>query len=454
MGCRRGTILAVEQRFPTVSRGLLSIFDQGIVSGTSFLTAALIGRVTSPDQLGWYYLVLSIVVIITCVQEQVVAAPYIVYSKRRSGSELAEYGGSMWLHHFAVTGMTIVGLLIAIALTSATGRTGIVPGLWALVGAAPLLMLRQGVRRFNLANLDVKGAIGVDAVVATLQLGGLVLIWYFGLMSLLSIFVVMGAACGLACLGWYFLDRPDVRFVRTRFVPDWRHNWRFGKWALPSYLVGNTTPQLMLWIVSLTIGAAATGVFGACATLIGMTTVLLTGIDNVLTPQASHAFATGGVRELRRILFLAAGFLAVTLGGLCLVVLATGDWLVVSVFGSQYVGTGAILTALAFSTLMNALGIVTGDGLWALDQPRPNFAADVVCMFVTLIAAVLLIAPFGPLGAALATLAGTSISAIVRTLTLVYYLNRAARETRPTRSVDGATEEFHLPLVPVPEAVV
>jgi O-antigen/teichoic acid export membrane protein len=409
---------------------------------------------TSPDRLGMYYLVLSIVVIITCVQEQLVASPYIVYSKRRSGRELAEFGGSMWLHHFVVTGITIIALLATIALATATGHSSIAPGLWALVGAAPLLMLRQGVRRFNLANLHVRAAIAVDAVVALVQFGGLVLLWYFDSLSLFGIFAVMGGACGLACLGWYFLDRPQVTFVGARFLSDWRHNWVFAKWALPSYLVGNTTPQLMLWIVSLTIGSAATGIFGACASLIGMTTVLLLGVDNVLTPQAAHAFATGGVQELRRILYLAAAFLGLTLGGLCVVVFVTGDWLVVSVFGSHYVGTGAILAALSLSTLMSALGIVTSSGLWAIDQARPNFAADVVCMTVTLIAAALLIVPYGAFGAALATLAGVAISAIVRTMTLAHYLNRAAGDLRPTPAPDATHKERTLPLLTAPEAVV
>ena len=100
-----GRFLAMELRFPLASRGLLSIFDQAIFSGTSFFTAVLIGRATSPDQLGHYYLVLSIILVITGIQEQLVAAPYLVYSKRRQGRELAEYAGTMWAHHLAVTSL-------------------------------------------------------------------------------------------------------------------------------------------------------------------------------------------------------------------------------------------------------------------------------------------------------------------------------------------------------------
>ncbi|MEX2112396.1 MAG: lipopolysaccharide biosynthesis protein [Pirellulales bacterium] len=416
--CLRG----IGARFPSASKGLLSIFDQAIVSGTSFLTAAIIGRTTSPDELGLYYLVLSIVLVVSGIQDNVISAPYIVYSKRRQGRELAEFAGSLWFHHLVMIVITVVALSALIVILSATGLTKITPGLWALVGAAPLLLLRQGIRRFAFAGLHVRSAIALDAVVAVAQLGGLFLLGYFGRLSLFGIYAVMGGACGLACWGWYLLDRPRVRFVRERFMPDWRHNWAFGKWALRSYLVGNTTPQLMLWIVSLTVGAAATGVLGACSNLIGMIYVILCGVDNVLTPQAAHDFATGGVKGLRRTLSLAAAFLGLTLGGFCLLVLLTGDWLVVLAFGAHYQGTGAILVTLAVSALMSGLGIVAGNGLWAINQPRSNFVADVCCMSVTLIAAAFLIVPFGALGAALATLAGASTAAVVRGITLARYL--------------------------------
>ena len=254
---------------------------------------------------------------------------------------------------------------------------------------------------------------------AVLQLSGLIFLGYFGLLSLFRIFAVMGGACGLACLGWYVLARPRLRFVRARFLPDWRYNWGFGKWALQTFVLGNTTPQIMLWLVTATLGAAATGLFGACSNLVGITYVILCGADNMLTPQAAHAFATGGVHELRRLLIFAGAFVVITMGGFCLLFLVAGNWLFTLAFGIHYQGTTAILVALALSALVSGLSFVAGNGLWAIDQPRSNFVADACCMVVTLLAAAILIHPFGALGAALATLAGTFVAAVVRIVTLV-----------------------------------
>jgi O-antigen/teichoic acid export membrane protein len=414
-------VSAIELRFPLLSRGFLSIFDQGIFSGASFLTAVLIGRATSPRELGLYYLVLSIILVATGVQEQIVSAPYLVYSKRRKGRELAEYAGSMWVHHVIITAVTLIVALVAILVLTLAGKIEIVPGLWAFFFAAPLLMFRQCVRRFTFASLEFKMAVALDALIAFVQLAGLTLLVYNGWLSLFRIFAVMGIACGVGCLGWYFLERPRLRFVRARLVSDWRNNWRFSKWALRTYILGNTTPQLMLWLLTAAVGPAATGLFGACNNLIGISNVFLGGVDNALTPQAAHAYATGGVKELRRVLMIVGLFLAITMGGCFLFVLFTGDWLMVLIFGDSYRGTGAILIVLTASTLMHCLGTLAHNGLWAVDRPRSNFVADVCCLTVTLIVAAFLILPYGALGAAFATLAGITAAALVRSLTLLRY---------------------------------
>lgn len=422
--------LAVRHRFPLATKGVLAIFDQAIYSGTSFLSGVLVGRTTSPDQLGQYYLVLSIVLVISGMLEQLVAAPYIVYSKRRQGCELSEYAGSTWAHFLVGVTMSVIGLVAAIPIVSLAGFSSIVPGLWALSAFAPLLFLRQWVRRFTFANLELTSAVALDAAVAVMQLTALAVLGYFRLLSLYSIFAVMGGACGLACLGWYWLDWPPLRFKRTRFLADWRHNWGFGKWALQTFVLGNTTPQLMLWIVTTTIGTAATGIFGACSNLIGMTYVVLCGIDNLLTPQSAHAFTTGGVKELSRVLAMAGAFVAISMGAFCVLFLATGDWLVVLTFGPQYRGTGAILATLSISALMTGLSIVAGNGLWAIDEPRSNFFVDVSSMAITLLAAALLIHPFGALGAALASLAGSTTAAILRTITVLRNLGDHSLNSR------------------------
>jgi O-antigen/teichoic acid export membrane protein len=431
---------SLERRFPRKIQSLLSILDQSIVSGTSFVTAAIIGRLTTLDQLGLYYLVLSIVLIIATIEDCVVTAPYLVYSKRRAGRELEEYTGSVWVQHFLLCAVSVVVLLALVLIMSITGPSSLLPGLWVLLGVTPLILLRQALRRMAIANLHVRSAVALDLVVAVAQLGGIVLLGLFGTLSLASIFAVMGGACGIAGIVLYWFDPPTMRFVRQRFVPDWRGNWAFAKWALRGFIVGSTTPFLLLWILDWTAGPAAAGVFGACGTLIGMMNILLLGLNNVLTPQAAHAFTRGGPENLRRMLVRTSLFLMTTLGGFCLLIMFTGDWLMVLAFGEVGRDTGAVLEVLALSMLISGAGLVAGCGLWAIDEPRANFHADVTCLVVTL-ATALLIVPFGVLGAALASLAGIAVSVVVRMISFTRCLHRAAAVHRGGKSHHGALTE-------------
>jgi O-antigen/teichoic acid export membrane protein len=420
---------SLESRYPALTQSCLSIVDQAIVSGTSFVSAAIIGRLTTPDELGLYYLVLSIVIIASAVQDAAVSAPLMVYFRPRKGRELEEYSGSAWIQHFVLSAMSIIVLLVIIAVLFAIGQSKMLPGLWVLLGAAPLILLRQAVRRFAFATLHLKSAIALDIAVAAVQLGGLALFGLVGSLSLATIFAVMGGACALACIGLCLTDPPKARFVRERFGPDWRLNWNFAKWSLRSYLVGSTTPYLMLWILGLTVETSAAGVFGACLTLVGVAHVLLTGVDNVLTQQAAHVFATHGAQGLRRLLLRIGAMLVLALGGVSLFIAVTGDWLPVIVFGSHFQGTGGILLALALSATVSSLGLVAGNGLWAVDRPRTNFVGDIYCMLTTLTMSVLLIPRFGVLGAALTNLSGMTAGAVARIIVLHRYLHRAAMDS-------------------------
>jgi O-antigen/teichoic acid export membrane protein len=403
----------LARRSPLAYNGILSLADQAIVSGTSFVTAVIVARGTSEDELGSYYLLLSIVLIISGIQDQVVASPFIVHSKGLSGRELAEYRGSTWIHHFLLTAVVWVALLLT-TIGLSLGATQGVPGIQALLWVSPLLLLREGIRRFALADLRLVTVIVVDVLVLVLQVGGLALLAYSGRLSLLYVFAAMGVACALASAGWCLMRRPAVCFQWHRFLSDWWHNWSFGKWALQSYLLGNLTPYLMLWILNAFMGTGPTGVFGACVALLGITNIFVLGVGNVLLPQSADVFRKRGSSGLRRLLLKIAGFLVLVLGTVCLAVVLVGEQVAVIVYGEHFKGCEPILIALAFNVLFSSLQMTGGMGLCAINRPRANLVADLCWTSATLLLAVVLVPSYGVFGASLATVAGTAVGTLAR----------------------------------------
>jgi len=187
--------------------------------------------------------------------------------------------------------------------------------------------------------------------------------------------------------------------------------------------------------VSVAVGAAAAGVLGACVTLVGLTTIILCGVDRVRGPRAALAFVTGGPQALRRVLFATAAVLTFTLGPFCLFAFATGSWLPELVYGDQFQASGSLLGVLALGGLITGLGMVAGNGLWAIEQLRSNFVAAVIGLAVTIATTACLVVPFGPLGAALAMLAGTTTATVTRIISLSWALD-SARQAAVVGSIE------------------
>lgn len=423
------TAQVVWQHFvtPNVKKVVICLTDQGIVSAAGFATSVMIGRFVSPAELGVYYLALSVLVFARGLQEQMISTPYIIYRHRYKDHDLAKYNGSCLAHQLTLAALTVAGLLL-MTLVAALGWMGshMLPTLTVLTLIAPILLMREYVRQYCFAHMRMMTALGVDAVVTTLQVAGLVLLASSGRLSAANAYILIGVCCGMAMLLWCRRARPVLQFRLHRFLPDWRRNWSFAKWALAGQLVGSSSTYLLPWILMHARGADATGLFAAGFTLVGLANVFMMGMANYLTPKAAHAYANEGTAGLWRVLKGTSLLLLITLGSFFLFVLLVGGQIVVLVYGAAYADMQPVMAVLALSLMINSLNIVASNGLYAMERMRDNFIADICLMGASLLAAVVLTYPYGLMGAAIASLIGTSVGAVARSFIVL-------RLMRPTR---------------------
>lgn len=397
----------------------MSVFDQAVFSGTSFVSSVMIGRLCSQQELGLYYLALSIVFFVMGVQAELVTSPYIVFCHKFRGQRRATYSASVFVHQIVISGFTGISLLLVAALVSVLSATeGLIPVIWILLVAAPFVLMRAFLRQFSFAHLTPGVATTIDITVAVFQIGGLALLWSMSALTVPFALVVSGGACAIAFSIGFFMQPEPLRLDRTRIVPDWFHNWDFARWALASQLIGCSTPFLVPWIVLVVRGEASTGVLAACTAVAGVANMFVTGVANFLTAQAAKAFSRGGVHALTQVLWRTAFLFVAALGAFCLMTGLAGDWLMTTVYGELYAGTGFVVSLLAGSILFTSMGLVAGNGLWAVHHPRANLTADVVQLVATVAAVLALVFPGGVPGVAAGILIGAALGAIVRCLTL------------------------------------
>ncbi len=394
----------------------LSVIDQALVSGTSFVTSVILGRCTGREDLGYYYLALSIVLFVRGLQEQLVAAPYMIYCGRQKAADQPRYAASALLHQCLLSLVAVAGLAVVAAM--GWGPAGIRQSLLLLLCAAPLLWTREFVRQMSFAHLDVQAAIVTDLTITVTQLGTLCYLAWMGQLTVVSTLAVMGICCGLASVSWLASGRQKFTLQWAAAWNDWCRNWTFSRWALASHVLACSSPYILPWVVAATHGERETGTLGACATLVGLSNMLLVGLANYLSPRAARAYAEQGLAELKRVLWQTATLFVVGLGSISICAFLAGHQVAALVYGPEFIETRWIIGILSLSVLANSLGVTAGNGLWALERPSASFFADLSSMIIVIAATITFVPLFGPVGAALAQFTGTASDALIRGYTL------------------------------------
>jgi O-antigen/teichoic acid export membrane protein len=385
--------------------GLVALIDQGVVSGTNFAASVLIGRAAGADELGVYSLGFSLSVLLVSVQDSLISLPYTIYHRRRSDTSPEELAASA-LVHCALLSVAAVVALAAAGGAAWWGSRSLATVVWVLAATVPCLLIREFFRRLEFAHLQPSRALAIDLVAAVLQLAGLAVMAVGATLSAAAAFAVRGLAAGVAGVVGAVYGRKRFRAVRGRVANDWEVQSGAGKWILAGQMAGVAQAYSVQWLLAWRLGAAATGSFAACTTLVLLSNPFMIGIGNVLMPQAAHAFAEGGARQMRRVVGRNTVFVAGIMAAFCGLLVVFGDTVLTWFFGAAYEGQGRIVGLLAAALLANAVSAPADIGLQASGHTAASFRANLLAVCVMLVVAVCLVASWRLEGAAFGVLAG------------------------------------------------
>jgi O-antigen/teichoic acid export membrane protein len=334
----------------------LALADQAVVSGASFLTTVMIGRWTDASQLGAYAIGYSILVSSLAVQESLISLPYSIQRHRPLGTPAEHAGGSL-----ALSGLfSALGVVVLTATALALLVWGAGPELlamtWALAGVMPFVLMREFGRRFAFAHLHISQALLLDAAAAAIQLGALGWLAWSGRMSAVTACAALGVACGLTAIGWLYLFRADFAIRRGQLRASLKQSWGLGKWLFGGQLTVQVQHYITYWLLVVIAGAAVTGVYTACMSVVAFANPLMLGVRNILAPRSVLAWKTGGGAGLRRQAIRDTLLLGVIMASFCLLVLFAGEDVMRFLYhGKEYDGHGHILTVLALAMLASAV---------------------------------------------------------------------------------------------------
>ncbi|WP_250933671.1 lipopolysaccharide biosynthesis protein [Aporhodopirellula aestuarii] len=401
--------------------------DQAIVSGTSFVTAIMVGRYCGADELGFYSLVLSLLLLGNAAQLSLVCGPLTVFRLRGGADQSPENRAASAATGAVILAMILLGISIvgSVGITLASESATTIAAAWVLTLSLPGFLARDFARRFDFARLHMKGALVFDATVSAAQLA--VLFWLAtneyltGSMTILMIAIVSV----LTSVFWLLLRLDQFDFQAEQVSATIRHDWRFGRWLLADNLVCITQLYAMHWMLTAMIGTEAAGVFAACLSIAALANPFLMGVGNYLSPKIAETVSAGSRQKTMKLYWrCTAGLVSVVLLFTVVLFLFGGHLLRILYDGSIDAAYGPVVALLALRMMCSATTIAADHAVIAMESPRGSALVSIAGVVATVAIAFPLIRMDGIRGAAIALVIGTAAESLALIAVFVFKLKR------------------------------
>jgi O-antigen/teichoic acid export membrane protein len=402
--------------------GAIALFDQGVVSLTSFLSALIIGRVCGRADLGLYTLAWTLLSMSSELSGALITTPYTVFSPRLNHGRKRRYLGSMLAHQVVLTLLFSAAIAVTLVAGYAAGWISKATATLFGVSAAALVLvgLKEFVRRVGFAQLRVGSACATDCIASTLQLLGMFVIFRAGKLTVPNTLLLMGMSAGLAAGWWLWRYRLDFRFQSRLLYADLVRNWRFSRWVLGSGFLSATARYVFPWMLAAYRGSSAAGIWAACASLVAMCNPVVIGLSNYALPRISTVYAQEGRIQMRRKVNSFCALFALSLLPMVLALCVSGDRLVTRVYGPAFAGTSTILALLVWNMLVNSTINPYSQGLFTLNRAKEDTVINAVWVVLLFTAGVFAVRSYSVVGAAAALLVSSVVTAAART---IYFWN-------------------------------
>lgn len=388
----------------------LALSDQVVSSMAAFLTAIIVGRACSQDQLGIFHLGISIFMAALIVQNSFISSPYSVYLPRMKGPDRASYTGNTLFFQVGWSILAVAGLVVVASVRQLWVGGGALSGLlWTLALVISLVLLRDYVRRICFARLDYRGALVLDFAAATLQIVLLSLLAVAGLLSATRAWIAIGLSSGTVFFWWFVRHRRRFSHTRIAIDRDWSRHWKIGKWLFSSGVFWQSSVIIYPWLIASFHGIAATGIWAACVGVVAISTPMIAGLESLFGPVFSHSYAENGIDAMKKNVLSYTKVYSVIVGAISCFVILFRDDLLFLFYGKKYSEYGLIVIPLALSLAFSPARIAASKSLVIVEKARLDFVTNSVSFVVFIVVGIWMTKEHGPLGAACAILLGNAL---------------------------------------------
>ncbi|AWN45829.1 polysaccharide biosynthesis protein [Methylobacterium terrae] len=377
---------------------LLSLLDQGAVSGFGFLAGIAAARLIDMEAFGRFALVLIVAGFAQGLHNALVTAPLMTLAG--SVRDPARYAAAVSAGALVLAAGLALGVAGVLALYFAARGEAVPLDLVTAAGALTLAQNLQLTARRLLFAYDGGGsALAMDLARAVAFPLGVAGLWGLGVpLDAARLVEILALTAFVTTLPTLLGRASDPG--RRRLATATRRHWQMARWLLPVVLVTFGQEQLVWIIAGGALGDEALGGLRAAQYLVGIVLLMLAATENVVPTGAGRAYATGGEPALRAYLLGVTRRLGVPVGFLLAVVAVPADLWLRLVFGAPYVPFAPCLRWLALGVVFIFLRDMVAQIFRARRRTDVIFRAFAVSLAVSLALIQPLLTRYGATGAA------------------------------------------------------
>lgn len=400
-----------------LSKGLLSIADQGLFSGTNFIVSLLLGRWLLPNDYGSYSVAMSVFLLASGVYTAIVLEPMSVLGSKSQQGQPEKYPGSILVMHI-VTTVGIALLLLFSTLFPFLGFGESTSSIRVMSLTIPLVLSFWLVRWIFYTESQPMKAMKVSAYYS---IGSLALFFFLkktGFISSEVALLVTGMVSLFIGLSTLLTSRKSIFWFAI--IEHTKMHWGYGKWVLVASILQWFSTQFYLVLVSTSLSLSDGAGYRAVQNLAQPLEQVSTALGLLLIPWFARRFAKNSISSLKHIPWV-DGILGL-FGLLYLVAAWFGkDFLIHAIYQGRYDAYTWLVPYLVSVPLVMSLSKGAQIGVRVLEKPGALLIGYLGTGLVTVTLGPILINFYGMLGAAI----GRLLSAVIYSLliTILYHRN-------------------------------
>jgi O-antigen/teichoic acid export membrane protein len=434
------------------ARTVLSLLDQGLTSGASFVANLLLARWLAPSSYGAFALAFAGFLLVTGFHNVIFLEPMTVYGASRYREEVSKYFAANLRAHMVVMGALSAAVSILGGIWLAWDpRSPLGPVIVAVGIGLPFLLLFWMARRMCYVMEDPKLAAGASGFYFVLLLGGMFALKVQGWVNPANTFLVMAGASLCAALAVFLcLSIPlhilgDAGHSVRELV---RENWEYGHWLTLTNALSWITVQAQVFFVGAFLGLTGAGVLRAMQLPSLLMTQVIAATTLLFLPSLSRELGSGDIKRLREKAITSSTALATTGISLAAVLFLVAPALERFLFSGKYSSAAWLIPVLGLVPVFTGFSSFLSFVLRMCGRSQYELLAYVLSSVTAVLLAITLMPRSGLIGAAASVVGST---AVLSAAVWICYVTVGWPQPGKSSSVEK-NEAASLPGIPDPRA--